>query len=38
MDPTKNPRVTSDTPAVLLIYTVKFGKSIGSDIGKKITT
>jgi hypothetical protein len=45
-DPTKKPEVNSDarevrafsasykTPAVLLIYTVKSGTSLGSDRGK----
>jgi len=50
MDPTKKPWVNSDvregyavpasykTPRVLIIYTVKSGKSLGSDRGKKKST
>jgi hypothetical protein len=49
-DPTKKPMVNSDpceeyvvpasnkTPAVLLIYTIKSGKTLGSDKGKKTST
>jgi len=50
MDPTKKPEVNAParewqavsasykTPAVLLVYTVKSGKSLGSDRGKKSST
>jgi hypothetical protein len=49
-DPTKKPGVDSGaheayavpasykTPTVLLIYTIKSGKSLGSDRGKKTST
>ena len=41
IDPIKNggePCASYKTPTVLLIYTVKSGKSLGSDRGKKTST